>query len=128
MQQAIQQIGELLQQLAEKDRKLRDQTADIGIKRRETDIKSYVAHTGRIKEVGNAQENLEDAGDGNVLHTLINKLATQVAGEQNINEDESEEDVKDFYEPRQAQDGNHYIRHKGMHYQVDVGSMNNAAQ
>src|SRR5262249_27539485 len=78
IQQASQQIAELLQQLAEKDRKLKDQSEDIKVKKRDSNVKAYDAHTRRIKEIGNATENLEDAGDSKDLTVLIRELMQQV--------------------------------------------------
>lgn len=131
IQQASQQIAELLQQLAEKDRKLHNQSEDIGIKKRDSSIKAYDAHTRRIKEIGNATENFEEAGEGADLTTLIRELMQNVGKEPNINRepgDEQDNGGADFHEPRLGPDGNHYIRHKGQHYKVDVGALNpNAA-
>lgn len=125
IQQASQQIAELLQQLGERERKLKDQTRDIAVKERDSGIKAYDAHTRRIKEIGNATDNLEAAGEGKDLTTLIRELMQNVGQEPDINQSPQDVDASDgldFDEPRQAPDGNHYVRRGGQHYKVDLSN------
>lgn len=149
--QAGQQIAELLQQLAEKDHKLRDQSEDIAIKAakvsddyRKTDIAEQEAHTRRITAISNAQLDLDRAGMHPELVKMIQDVVRDTLGErraqdarlpipqnsvQNIGEGDQEEGGnEDFYEPRQADDGNHYIRHQGRHYMVNTQAMNGGGE
>jgi len=149
MQQAGQQIGELLQQLSEKDRKLRDQTADINLKAskvsndyRRSDIEQYRADTERLTAVANTQLDLSRVGDENTFRAMIQQVVQEMMGErkaqderlpidvepdreQGFQQEEQPEDDADFHEPRQAPDGHHYIKQNGQYYQVDVGSLLN---
>jgi hypothetical protein len=136
--EASQQIAELMQQLAEKDSKLRNQGQDIEIKKRDSDIRGYDAHTKRLKEVGNLQENFDAAGEHDELAKLIKDIVTEVTSRNDKISDPIEgtelqsgqgadqDDGSDFHEPRLADDGHHYVRHGGQHYKVDLGAPNAA--
>ena len=144
IQQASQQIAELLQQLAEKERKLKDQGADIAIKAskasddmRKTDIAAHDSQTRRITAVTNAQLDLDRAGDDTEFQKLVKDLVKTtlnshiapdhrqpVPDETGLPAEEKQENnQEDFHEPRQAPDGNHYIRHNGQHYKVDTSAL-----
>jgi len=141
LQEAGQQIAELLQQVAEKDRKLKDQTEDIKIKKvsaadniRKTNLQAYDSHTKRITAVSNAELDLDRAGEHDQLVELINKIVKDTLKEPKLDEHEDEPEAletdddrsdndADFHEPRLADDGHHYIKHGGQHYKVDTQAM-----
>lgn len=146
LQQAGQQLAELLQQLAEKDRRLRDKSEELGIKAakvsddyRKTDVQEYDAHTKRVTAVTNAQLDLDRTGQHGELEMLIRSVVSDVLKNQGksdmdrrmpIPDDQGQgdDDSSDFNEPRQADDGHHYIRRGGQHYRVDVGGMNGSGE
>lgn len=148
LQQAGQQLAELLQQLAEKERKLKDQAADIEVKRmgvvdkfNKTNTDRYRAQTDRITAVSNAQLDLDRAGEHDELKKLIQQVVRQTLGQPPLEPDEEPnfatetnpegtgDDLEaDFLEPRQAPDGNYYVKQGGKHYQVAPQLMNGAAQ
>lgn len=148
LQQAGQQMAELLQQLAEKDRKLRDKSEEISIKAakvsddyRKTDIQEQDSVSRRVTAISNAQLDLDRAGEGDALRTLIRSMIADVLQAQGKNDfdkrlpvpddqglGDEEDDGADFLEPRQAEDGHHYVRRGGQHYRVDVSGMNGGGQ
>lgn len=134
IQQASQMLQELVQQLGEKNRQLKDKSEDIAIKAakvsddyRKTDIAEQDSISRRVTAISNAQLDLDRAGEGDALRTLIRSMITDVLQAQGKNDfdkrlpvpnDQGEGD--DFNEPRLADDGNHYVRQGGRHYMVDM--------
>jgi len=161
LQQAGQALQEMLQQIAEKDRQLKDKSEKNSIDAarasndyRKTDVQEYDARSKRITAITNAQLDLDRAGEGDQLRTLIQAMVRDVLrnegetdfdkrmpipDDQGVGDDESMpninatgqddqlqggDDNADFLEPRQAPDGHHYIRRGGQHFKVDVGAFN----
>lgn len=137
LEQAGQQVAELLQQLGEKERALKDKSEELGLKAaevsnryRDSDIKEYDSKTKRITATSNAQLDLSREGMGGefkimlteILRDILRPEGSDMDKRQPIPDDQGEGD--DFDEPRLADDGNHYIRRGGQHYMVDVGALN----
>lgn len=149
---ATAQIQELMQLIAEKDRKLSDKEDDLEIKAakvsndyRQTDISRYDARTKRLTAAANTQLDLSRVGQEGAFRKLIIEVMQEVLeGDRDQNprmpiegivEDYDgsggdqqqaaapQEDTEDFLEPRQAPDGHHYIRQGGQHYRVDTGAL-----
>ncbi len=84
--------------------------------------------------MSNAQLDLDRAGDDTDLQQLIHSMVADALKSHlpdmprpqlpDTDADRSSNEDEDFHDPRQADDGHHYIRHGGQHYQVDVGAMN----
>lgn len=154
LQQAGQQLSELLQQLAERDRALKDKSEKLGIdaarasnEYRKTDIAEKDSISKRVTAISNAQLDLDRAGEGDALRVLIRTMIRDVlkdegssdldnrmpipddqgAGDEvpmpGVNASE-QDDGADFLEPKQAQDGHHYVRKGGQYFKVDVGALN----
>lgn len=132
LQQATEGLKQLQQALEDKTNELALEGARVSNDYRKTDIQQFDSHTKRIKEVGNAVENLQDAGDQSGLQLLIKQMIKEAlgdtAGEDQrlmIPHEQSQEGVdedqdEDFHEPRRAPDGNHYVKVNGQYHQVQT--------
>jgi len=133
----LKQATEGLQQL---QKALEDKTAELALKGasvsneyRKTDIQAFDSHTKRIKEIGNAVENLQDAGEGEGLAALIKQMIQEalqdsanqdsrllIPHEQSQEAEFDEDSEEDFDTPRTPDGQNYYIKKGGQYYQVET--------
>lgn len=91
--QQLQQIqgvnAQLLEELGKKEKKLQDQQVDLGVKVFDSHTKRYVAESGRVTAVSNAEPEMERVGLGPEFDSIMRQTVEDVLKERGIANDNS---------------------------------------
>lgn len=128
VEQATQIIQSLTKALDDREKDFLLRVARESNEYRKTDISEFDAHTKRIKEVGNAVDNLQDAGDTAGLQALVKQMVQEALSDTKDTDrrapipgmpEHDEDSDEDFEEPRRAPDGQYYVKRGGNYYRVN---------